>query len=178
MILVSSLYPEHFPWQLEVTYKPRSLFNCNTIGGLSWIVPEPAGTHLQFPGLLFSADIIQHHQLSIHGSLGAVGAFSLLCYCGLEGDMCLQRMGHQKLIFAPRSWQLRTWQLPLVTHTGEQHADCIHWPNTLGSVSARAEWSSQQTAVLFVTCQAFKKEIQRLCPPPRNRGSQLWKGSV
>lgn len=55
------------------------------------VAPGPVLTHLQFAGFLLSVHIIHHHQLSVHGCLRAAGAFSLLCHCGLEGHVCLER---------------------------------------------------------------------------------------
>lgn len=59
------------------------------LGGV--VLLGPVCTHLKFSSFLFSVYVVHHHQLSVHRSLRAVGAFSLLCYCGLEGDMCLER---------------------------------------------------------------------------------------
>uniref|UniRef100_A0A8I4A1X6 DNA/RNA-binding protein KIN17 n=1 Tax=Callithrix jacchus TaxID=9483 RepID=A0A8I4A1X6_CALJA len=62
-------------------------------GAALWheLQPETVCTHLQFTSLLFSAHVIQHHQFPVYRSLPAVGAYSLLCYCGLEGDVSLER---------------------------------------------------------------------------------------
>lgn len=80
------------PGQLAATQRPGGLFCKRFSSGLSAVaLLEPVFTHLKFPGTLLSLHIIHHHQISVHRSLRAVSAFSLLCYCGLEGHMGLER---------------------------------------------------------------------------------------
>lgn len=79
-------------WQLAATQRPGGLLSKRFFFGLSEVaLLEPVFTHLKFPGTLLSLHVIHHHQLSVHRSLGAVRAFPLLCYCGLEGHMGLER---------------------------------------------------------------------------------------
>lgn len=69
-----------------------ALFNKNQFFGFGGAtLPESVFTHLKLTDFLLSVHIIHHHELTVYRSLRAVGTFSLLCYRGLEGDVCLER---------------------------------------------------------------------------------------
>ena len=101
MLLVPCLQPWHSPGQLGTNQRlarfipggdEGGLFNKKQFlgfGGAS--LPESVFTHLKLTDFLLSVHIVHHHELTIDRSLRAVGAFSLLCYRGLEGDVCLER---------------------------------------------------------------------------------------
>lgn len=142
------------------------------------VLPEMVYTHLKLTSLLFSVHVVHHHQLSIHCSLRAIGTFSLLCYCGPEGDMSLEVTRTLESVLYTRGCQGRAWCLHLLMHRGAQGPLCP-LSVSLNLLLVKGAEPGSEGSNYCTLLYAFQNVFQRISRLPQGRdGYQLWKEFV